>query len=531
MTCSSAPTRIIMHLDLDCFYAQVEMLRLNVARETPFVVSQWGGLIAVNYPARDFGIKRMDNLHDALKRCPTLQYGHVATYAAGEKEYKYHGSAVTKNQHKVSLEPYRCASERIFRTLESFHGVIVEKGGCDEAFCDVTEACLHLVESGAVLISPLDVDELQHMTELWDRRAAVESPPDLTQWSAEGPIVQRVEVPSRKQVDCLGARIGDWSSQEDQVENMYRAAVALTSIIRLSLLQRLGFQCSAGVAPNCMLCKCLSASHKPNKQAVLLPSGLEEFLTRLPFAKLRGFGGKLGRQLAVTFDATFCRELWGVSLERLQEALKDKDQAKYVFDRVRGIDGTKVSARSVPKSLLAQKAFAPATTELDKIKKWIEVLSHELHQRMNEFHQKFGAEVKTFNVKLDGRGLQSNGAILNRSCPMPWPPSETLMTNIAVELTRSALKQTGEMVNCVMLSATGISVLGGLSGTSASISTTVAAAPFNLKRSALNQTTLNQFSSAQVSGAKRTERSDGEVILLEPLLKRKVVIDLTTDEK
>ncbi len=50
--------RVIIHLDLDCFYAQVEHERLKIPREEPLAVRQWASVIAVNYPARKCGVKR-----------------------------------------------------------------------------------------------------------------------------------------------------------------------------------------------------------------------------------------------------------------------------------------------------------------------------------------------------------------------------------------------------------------------------------------------------------------------------------------
>lgn len=38
--------RVILHLDLDCFYAQVEHNRLKVPLTIPLAVQQWNGLIA-----------------------------------------------------------------------------------------------------------------------------------------------------------------------------------------------------------------------------------------------------------------------------------------------------------------------------------------------------------------------------------------------------------------------------------------------------------------------------------------------------
>lgn len=59
-------------------------------------------LIAVNYPAREYGISRMDKVREALKRCPDLKVVHVATYAKGESEAKYWDKPDVKT-HKVSF--------------------------------------------------------------------------------------------------------------------------------------------------------------------------------------------------------------------------------------------------------------------------------------------------------------------------------------------------------------------------------------------------------------------------------------------
>lgn len=94
------PLRVVALCDSDAFYAACEMVRLNVPPDTPLVVLQWDSLIAVNYPARKYGISRMDKKKDALKRCPHLQVVHVATYKEGEAEPGYWDNVDT-NTHKV----------------------------------------------------------------------------------------------------------------------------------------------------------------------------------------------------------------------------------------------------------------------------------------------------------------------------------------------------------------------------------------------------------------------------------------------
>jgi DNA polymerase eta len=74
--------------------------------------------IAVNYPAREFGIKRMTKIKDAKQMCPNLVVVHVATYKDGENEPKYHLDPETKT-HKVSLDLYRRESIKIINIFKS----------------------------------------------------------------------------------------------------------------------------------------------------------------------------------------------------------------------------------------------------------------------------------------------------------------------------------------------------------------------------------------------------------------------------
>jgi DNA polymerase eta len=41
LSSTNCPLRVIAHVDLDAFYAQCEMVRLNVAEDQPLAVQQW----------------------------------------------------------------------------------------------------------------------------------------------------------------------------------------------------------------------------------------------------------------------------------------------------------------------------------------------------------------------------------------------------------------------------------------------------------------------------------------------------------
>jgi DNA polymerase eta len=94
------PLRVIALCDSDAFYAACEQVRLGIDPSRPLVVRQWDALIAVNYPARAFGITRMGNWREALKKCPELTIVHVATYKEGEQAPGYWDNPDTAT-HKV----------------------------------------------------------------------------------------------------------------------------------------------------------------------------------------------------------------------------------------------------------------------------------------------------------------------------------------------------------------------------------------------------------------------------------------------
>ena len=112
------PLRVVALCDSDAFYAACERVRLGLDPSVPIVVQQWESLIAVSYPARKFGISRMDKIKDAKKKCPDLLAVHVATYKEGEQEPGYWDDVDTRT-HKVCFAiTLRTQSEM---TLSSLH--------------------------------------------------------------------------------------------------------------------------------------------------------------------------------------------------------------------------------------------------------------------------------------------------------------------------------------------------------------------------------------------------------------------------
>ena len=343
--------RVIIHVDLDCFYCQVEQIRLQMSFDVPFVVQQWGSLIAVNYAARAFGVKRFMLLSEAQRLCPNLRWAHTATIALGSSEPRYHESPA-KSTHKVSLEPYRMASEKIHAVLRRVAGsdCPYERAGTDEAYID---------------ISARVAQNLLSNTE------TVES------WPGHfGTLL--------KEMTDDEAPLGEW---------FYAAKVCFE--MRQAVKLELGYNCSAGVSRTKILSKLLSARYKPNQQATLAPSGVRSFMHDINIQQVRGFGGQFGAKIIASLQLKTCGEILEMSRADML-ATFDDSTVDYIVRACRGED-VEESVKEKPraKSLLAAKNFPPTT----EIMPWVHVLIAELHQRVAHFVRKHSNSMEFFDDK------------------------------------------------------------------------------------------------------------------------------------
>ncbi|STV95998.1 DNA polymerase IV [Klebsiella michiganensis] len=68
--------RKIIHVDMDCFFAAVEMRDNPALRDIPIAIGgsrvQRGVISTANYPARKFGVRSAMPTATALKLCPHL---------------------------------------------------------------------------------------------------------------------------------------------------------------------------------------------------------------------------------------------------------------------------------------------------------------------------------------------------------------------------------------------------------------------------------------------------------------------------
>ncbi|KAK0450063.1 hypothetical protein EV421DRAFT_1899578 [Armillaria borealis] len=349
------PLRVIALCDSDAFYAACEMVRLGIT-DKPLVVLQWDSLIAVNYPARKFGISRMDKLKDAKQRCPDLVVVHVATYKEGEKEPGYWDN-VDSRTHKVSLDYYRRESMKILGMFnEHLPDAEIEKASIDEAFIDFTKPPFR----------PILLME-------WTLRYRLA--PSIS-WGKADFLIPVDPSISVDQEPGSHATLSEEDIQSTWHDVALSIAAELMGQVREDIKTKLGYTLSAGIARNKFLAKLTASYRKPNSQSILRNAAIPGYLKPMDFQKIRFLGGKLGHALAQEYD---------VSKPGQSRQQKFGENAIWVYEVLRGIDRSEVKTKSiVNKSMLASKNLPKPITKPSEGHHWIRVLAAELTLRLND---------------------------------------------------------------------------------------------------------------------------------------------------
>lgn len=424
--------RVILHLDLDCFYCQVEHARLNIPTNVPLAVQQWDRLIAVNYAARAAGVSRPASARDAVSKCPSLRLVHVPTFdstqpEAGACQYPAMGGEngnvlqLDRRTCKASLQPYREASLKVFTVLRrklAEYGApfVMEKAGLDEVFFDVS----------SILDSLMN---LRYGTHIHRGRLAdnFTLPPLDLRWDVttcgRGPIETDVDMSVESGVDNLRIHLG----------------CEVAAALRQAVFQELKYTVSAGIAHNKTLAKLASACHKPNQQTYVLKAHVKPWMDKVPLRKIRFLGGKIGRRIQNTLeprnmndtealdtdasdndrddlndelgedDSTetsketsiiTAADLWPLSVEELKERLGDAELAKWAYHIIRGEDNTPVTPRLLTRSFMAAKHMSPPIKEWSALRGWLQLLVIELSGRLSEDYQSNNRWPQSLTVSL-----------------------------------------------------------------------------------------------------------------------------------
>ncbi len=240
VTSSPALTRRIAHLDMDAFFASVELLRYPQLKGLPVVIGggrrrddeQMLERLREAYPERDW------SSDDALSRIPIDFFPRLETYAG-------RGVATTATY-----------AARQFG-VGSAMGLMKAAKLCPQA-----------------ILLPVDFDEVRRISRLF-KSTIREIAPVVEDRGVDEVYIDFTEVPG-------GQREGGRT---------------LARLIQKSIFQATGLTCSIGVAPNKLIAKMASEFNKPNGISIVHADDLEQLIWPLPCRKINGVGPKADAKL------------------------------------------------------------------------------------------------------------------------------------------------------------------------------------------------------------------------------------------
>ncbi|PQQ18906.1 DNA polymerase eta isoform X2 [Prunus yedoensis var. nudiflora] len=243
----TSDSRVIAHVDMDCFYVQVEQRKQPDLRGLPTAVVQYnawkgGALIAVSYEARKYGVKRSMRGAESKEVCPQIQLVQVPV-ARG----------------KADLSTYRNAGSEVVSILS-------RKGRCERASID--EVYLDLTDAAETMLA--------------------EAPPEILEVIDEEVLKSHVLGLNSEDGSDAKESVRKWlcRNDADRRDKLLACGAFIIAELRLQVLKETEFTCSAGIAHNKILAKLASGMNKPAQQTVVPFSSVKGLLDSLPIKKI-----------------------------------------------------------------------------------------------------------------------------------------------------------------------------------------------------------------------------------------------------
>lgn len=347
---------MVVLVDMDCFFVQVEQRENPHLRNKPCAVVQYkswkgGGIIAVSYEARAFGVTRSMWADDAKKLCPDLLLAQVR---------ESHG--------KANLTKYREASVEVMEVMSRFAGI--ERASIDEAFLDLTDAVEERLQK--LQGQPISADLLPS--------TYIEGLPQGSTTAEE--TVQKEEMRKQGLLQWLGSLEIDGTASPDVRLTM---GAVIVEEMRAAIERKTGLQCSAGISHNKVLAKLACGLNKPNRQTLVSHKFVPQLFSQVPIRKVRNLGGKLGSSVIAILGIEYMGELTQFTESQLQWHFGEKN-GSWLYAMCRGIEHDPVRPRQIPKSVGCSKNF-PGQTALatpEQVQWWLLQLARELEERLTK---------------------------------------------------------------------------------------------------------------------------------------------------
>ncbi len=491
-------------LDLDCFYASCERVRLGLEADScSLALLQWDSVLAVTYPARKaFGIRRGDswdavysksqgkclalhlpiltkesaaaNSDETKKQDESVEEAYRRIYCLskeGQEQVRKNELGVKRfpSEGKACLERYRICSSRIFSlVVETLlqqvgkHNFVLERASIDELFIDVTNYCWQSEWFDG------DVDEV------------------MTKTVAVGKGQQHEQADEK-----------DNDEDDPKIKQALERGCVVAHIIRKAVFDKLGFTLSAGISTSKLVAKLGASYGKPNGQALILPSAISHVMAETEIRKVRNLGGKVGKQVQALLppDQTRMGSIARLlSLPFLCEKLGN-ETGKMVYDACLGMDEepVKETAGALVKSITAFKSFQKISITSGELTEWIALLATDVVSRVQLDSTRNNRYPKSCTVQYTCSKEQQSGRS-TRSVRIPFPEDGDVKTKL-VQSARDAVyaKEGKVFLYRIGLCAVDFQVKmadGGISSFFSKAKSPIAAKPIS-QESAVKSTAVN----------------------------------------
>ncbi|KAG7318347.1 hypothetical protein KOW79_018102 [Hemibagrus wyckioides] len=337
--------RVIVHVDMDAFYAAVEMRDCPELKEKPMAVGSMSMLSTSNYHARRYGVRAAMPGFIAKKLCPDLVI-------------------VPPNFGK-----YRAVSEQVREVFADYDPNFLPVS-LDEAYLDITEHLQqrqHWPES----MRTHQICEVKTTGEMNEPETL--SPVLFEDSPSSSPVVPGTD----QKVEVFG------TSPEEAVREM-----------RFRIEQKTRLTASAGIAPNMMLAKVCSDKNKPNGQYRILPERkvVMDFVQELPVRKVSGIG-KVTEKMLAALGIISCSQL---TQQMAMLSLLFSETTWHHFLQISlGMGSTHIDRDSERKSMSTERTFAEMSNVHEQYS-----LCRELCHDLAKDLQREGLKGKTVTLKL-----------------------------------------------------------------------------------------------------------------------------------
>ncbi|XP_063479214.1 DNA polymerase kappa isoform X7 [Symphalangus syndactylus] len=358
----------IVHIDMDAFYAAVEMRDNPELKDKPIAVGSMSMLSTSNYHARRFGVRAAMPGFIAKRLCPQLIIvpPNFDKYQAVSKEVKEILADYDPNFMAMSLdEAYLNITKHLEERQnwpEDKRRYFIKMGNSVEN--DNPGKEVNKLSEHERSISPLLFEE---------------SPSDLQ--PPGDPFQVNFEEQNNPQILQNSVVFG--TSAEEVVKE-----------IRFRIEQKTTLTASAGIAPNTMLAKVCSDKNKPNGQYQILPNrqAVMDFIKDLPIRKVSGIG-KVTEKMLKALGIITCTELY--QQRALLSLLFSETSWHYFLHISLGLGPTHLTRDGERKSMSVERTFS----EINKAEEQYS-LCQELCSELAQDLQKERLKGRTVTIKL-----------------------------------------------------------------------------------------------------------------------------------